>query len=121
MIRIVNSAVSGRFRIARCMILSFAWSLLLVATSVSLYSQETADQVRIGVLEKGSGEISDHERRITRLEDALASLHEDMAESKWWSRLVSSALLAAVTERILRTIGWVGKSDSKTDGMGPVG
>ena len=101
--------------------MGMAFALCVLGTAVNCYPQaspETVDQVRIGQLEREVGAMTDFERRLIRLEDTAASIREHEDEAQWWYRGIGGALILAVLERILRTVGIL---RDKSDGMGPVG
>lgn len=96
--------------------LAAALCLSVVATA-----QTFGDQLRIDALQRTSTQVDDHEKRIIHLEDAMAQMVIQSAESreeeKWWLRGIGGAIMLAIAERVLRTAGVLGKSD----GAGPVG
>ncbi len=108
------------FRIIRDALLGISLALGLIGTA-SAFFDETPDQIRIRELEKVATQAllktADHDGRIIRLEDAVASIKDDLAEGKWWQRGIGGALVLAILERILRTAGVL----RRTDGVGPVG
>jgi len=111
-----------RLQLIRGFLLGATLGFMIIAMAVACYpqmqpQQQTIDRYELAELEKVSGHVEDHERRLIRLEDALTAIRDANTEFTWWLRGIGGALTLAVLERILRTSGIL----RKTDGLGPVG
>jgi hypothetical protein len=102
----------------QAVLLGLSISFLLIGTAAVCYPEETADQVRIGDLERGAVRTADFESRIVRLEDTVGMIRDDASEARIWYRAIGGALILAVLERILRATGIL---KARGDGLGPVG